>query len=411
MQPTLTERLSVSLYATTAEPGDTPRLKTYKILTVASMMVGAPALLVWAFIFLYFAEIETCLIMITYAVYLVILLSLLRLRWVRFWLSLNLFLGAHLAINFLATLALGGIVNSTGLFLYGLLGPFGMATHSRRQFIGWFAASVALVILEVALQPWLRSSNQVPLNISTLFWGVNFISVGGFLFGNLLSVLGQRDTALELLQAEQAKSENLLLNILPPEIARVLKNENRTVAEYIEQASIMFADVVNFTPMSATMSPTELVSLLNEVFSQFDMLVEKYDLEKIKTIGDCYMVAAGVPRPRPDHAQALAQLALDIQAYVSQNKIQGRQLQFRIGINSGPVVAGVIGRRKFIYDLWGDAVNTASRMESHGAGGIIQITPITYELIKSEFRCEPRGRVNVKGKGEMDVWQIMGYNA
>ncbi len=191
----------------------------------------------------------------------------------------------------------------------------------------------------------------------------------------------------------------------------MLKNENRIIADHIEQASILFADVVNFTPLSATLSPIELVSLLNEVFSQFDTLVEKYKLEKIKTIGDCYMVAAGVPRPRPDHAQALARLALDMQAYVNQNEIQGHRLQFRIGINSGPVVAGVIGRRKFIYDLWGDAVNTASRMESQGAGGLIQITRSTYELIQHEFVCEPRGRISVKGKGEMEVWQIVNHNA
>ena len=136
-------------------------------------------------------------------------------------------------------------------------------------------------------------------------------------------------------------------------------------------------------------------------------MVDRYNLEKIKTIGDCYMVAAGVPRPRPDHAHVLAQLALDIQNYVQQNKIGGQQLQFRIGINSGPLVAGVIGRRKFSYDLWGDSVNTASRMESHGSAGVIQITRSTYELIKNEFICEPQGQVNVKGKGEMPVWRLI----
>jgi len=266
------------------------------------------------------------------------------------------------------------------------------------------------VILIVVLQPWLRSSNNVPFWASTLFWGINFINFCGLLYWTLRAFFHQRDTALQLLQVEQLKSENLLLNILPPEIARILKNEDRIIAEHVEQASILFADVVNFTPMSASMSPTELVSLLNEVFSQFDTLVDKYNLEKIKTIGDCYMVAAGVPRPRPDHAQALARLALDMQEYVSQNEIQGHQLQFRIGINSGPVVAGVIGRRKFSYDLWGDAVNTASRMESHGAGGTIQVTRSTYELIRHEFLCEARGQVRVKGKGEMDVWHVLGLN-
>jgi len=160
--------------------------------------------------------------------------------------------------------------------------------------------------------------------------------------------------------------------------------------------------------MSAKMSPTELVELLNEVFSYFDTLVEKYDVEKIKTIGDCYMVASGVPRPRSDHAHVLAHLALDMRAFVKQRMFGEHKVSLRIGINSWPVVAGVIGRKKFIYDLWGDAVNTASRMESQGSNGTIQITRTTYELIKNDFVCESRGTVYVKGKGEMEAWQIRG---
>jgi guanylate cyclase len=207
----------------------------------------------------------------------------------------------------------------------------------------------------------------------------------------------------------QEKSEALLLNILPKEIARILKNEQRTIADHYAGASILFADMVNFTPMSAEMSPVEMVELLNQVFSHFDTLVEKHDLEKIKTVGDCYMVAAGVPRPRSDHAQVLARLALDMREYVRNETFKAsRPVDFRIGINSGPVLAGVIGRKKFIYDLWGDAVNTASRMESHGAAGIIQITRATYELIKDDFVCEPHGTIYVKGKGEMEVWFVSG---
>lgn len=156
------------------------------------------------------------------------------------------------------------------------------------------------------------------------------------------------------------------------------------------------------------MAPTELVELLNDVYSYFDSLVGKYGLEKIKTIGDCYMVASGVPRRRPDHALVLARLALDIRDYASRHAFRGHRLSFRIGLNSGPVVAGVIGRRKFTYDLWGDAVNTASRMESHSVGGSIQITETTYNLIKDEFVCEPRGTIQVKGKGEMPVWFVIG---
>ena len=219
----------------------------------------------------------------------------------------------------------------------------------------------------------------------------------------------QRNRLFSLLLVEQTKSENLLLNILPKEIAAILKNEERTIADHFAGASILFADMVGFTPMTAAMTPADMLNLLNEVFTHFDSLVDKYSLEKIRTIGDSYMVASGVPRPRPDHAQALADMALDMRAYVLTNPVcTDRQLNFRIGINSGPVVAGVIGRKKFIYDLWGDAVNTASRMESHGTPGHIQITRDTYELIGGEFICEPRGKIQVKGKGEMETWYLLG---
>ena len=238
--------------------------------------------------------------------------------------------------------------------------------------------------------------------------GINIIGVSAFAFGILHNFVHQSDIVHGLQRSEREKYESLLLNNITNDIASKLKNESRTIADHFEGASILFADVVDFTPMSAKMSPTELVELLNEVFSYFDTLVEKYDVEKIKTIGDCYMVASGVPRPRSDHAQVLVRLALEMRAFVSQRTFGEHKVSLRIGINSGAVVAGVIGRKKFIYDLWGDAVNTASRMESHGSEGTIQITRATYELIKSDFVCESRGTVYVKGKGEMEAWQIQG---
>jgi len=410
MKSKLAERLSASLY----EPADNLALPSdfRAALTqmVNTLLIGAPIMLVWAFIFLYFDEIGAFLGFAGYAIFDLGLLALLSVRRLRATSVRNIYIGVHLAATFLIILSLGGIANSTGVIIFLPMAAFSMITQRTREFLGWLGATLVLVILIVALQPWLRFSNNVPFEVSTVFWGINFVNFCIILYWNLRAVFNQRDTALQLLQEEQLKSENLLLNILPSDIARVLKNENRIIADHIDQASILFADVVNFTPMSVSMSPTELVSLLDEIFSQFDTLVDKYNLEKIKTIGDCYMVAAGVPRPRPDHAQALARLALDMQDYVSQHEIQGHQLQFRIGINSGSVVAGVIGRRKFSYDLWGDAVNTASRMESHGAGGTIQITRSTYELIQHEFLCEARGQVSVKGKGEMDVWNVLGLN-
>jgi len=228
----------------------------------------------------------------------------------------------------------------------------------------------------------------------------------GILSDTFNSMTTNLQETLQSLRIEQEKSENLLLNILPKDIAELLKNEPHTIADQYSEASILFADVVNFTPMSSKMTPIQLVELLNKVFSQFDDLVEKYDLEKIKTIGDCYMVASGVPRKRADHAHVLTQFGLDMQEIVRQSDYFGKKLTFRIGINSGPVVAGVIGRKKFIYDLWGDAVNTASRMESNGSGGLVQITQDTYNLIKEDFDCESRGIINVKGKGELPVWFV-----
>ncbi len=216
----------------------------------------------------------------------------------------------------------------------------------------------------------------------TWFFVLNVGAVITIIFGLLYYFVGRRNFF-------QQQAEMLLLNILPKEISAVLKSGQRTIADHYPAVSILFADVVEFTPMAASMTPNGIVDLLNEVFVCFDGLVEKYDLEKIKTIGDCYMVASGVPRSRSDHATALVDLALDMQATVARTQFGGRNLAFRIGINSGPVVAGVIGSKKFIYDLWGEAVNVASRMESQGRTRCIQITRNTYDLVKDAFAVSP----------------------
>jgi guanylate cyclase len=188
-----------------------------------------------------------------------------------------------------------------------------------------------------------------------------------------------------------------------------LKAGQGTIARYYESASVLFADVVGSTPLFTDLEPAEAVAWLNEVFTMFDRLVENRGLEKIRTIGDNYMVAAGVPVPRVDHAQALAHLALDMLDGLSVLPARnGRRLAFRIGINSGPLVAGVIGQSKFHYDVYGDTVNTASRMESQGEPGAVHISETTYELIKEEFDCNPRGEIEVKGKGGMTTWFLAG---
>jgi guanylate cyclase len=309
-----------------------------------------------------------------------------------------------LLLPFFLMLTLGGFVTGSAVVLWALICPLGALLFDQPRYAPrWFAAFLVVVVVSGVLQPYLPPGRGIS-EWEIFFFVMNLAGVSSIVFLMVSYFVGQKNLF-------QERSEALLLNVLPKEIAAILKDEQRTIAEQYEGASILFADVVNFTPLSAQMSPVELVELLNEVFSHFDALVEKYGLEKIKTIGDCYMVAAGVPRPRADHAEVLARLALDIRDYVGGRDFRGRRIALRIGLNSGPVVAGVIGRRKFIYDLWGDAVNTASRMESQGEGGTIQITEATHELIKDRFVCEPRGVVDVKGKGEMKVWHVLAEKA
>ncbi|MGC1395956.1 MAG: adenylate/guanylate cyclase domain-containing protein [Coleofasciculaceae cyanobacterium] len=213
----------------------------------------------------------------------------------------------------------------------------------------------------------------------------------------------------EQLIIEQEKSERLLLNILPETIAAKLKAGQSHIAEGFAEVTILFADIVNFTQLSEQISPQELLKLLNEIFTGFDSLTEKHNLEKIKTIGDAYMVVGGVPLPRHDHAEAIANMALDMQQEVRNfNTKHHTTLNIRIGINTGAVVAGVIGTKKFIYDLWGDAVNTASRMESHGVAGGIQVSEATYQYLQDSYQFESRGIIQVKGKGEMITYLLKG---
>ena len=221
--------------------------------------------------------------------------------------------------------------------------------------------------------------------------------------------LEQTQQTADQLAIEQQKSENLLLNILPRSIAQQLKQGPKPIAEGFADVTVLFADIVGFTQLSTQISPEDLVALLNRIFSAFDQLAEQHGLEKIKTIGDAYMAVSGLPESCADHAQATIQFALDMQEIVDKlNWETGYSLSLRIGINSGPVVAGVIGLKKFIYDLWGDTVNTASRMESHGTPGTIQITESTFQHIQGQFRTEPLGPIQVKGKGVMVTYRVLG---
>ena len=230
-------------------------------------------------------------------------------------------------------------------------------------------------------------------------------------YGNLLYYEGTvqdittRKQAEAALRLEQEKSDRLLLNVLPQPIADRLKQDQSIIADTFAEVTVLFADIVGFTQISSQISPPQLVSLLNDIFSTFDRLAEKHGLEKIKTIGDAYMVVGGLPMPRSDHAEAIAQMALDMQQAITDFSDTHKQdFSIRIGINTGPVVAGVIGIKKFIYDLWGDTVNTASRMESHGLPGCIQVTSAIYDILQDKYVFESRGAIEVKGKGEMNTY-------
>jgi len=211
------------------------------------------------------------------------------------------------------------------------------------------------------------------------------------------------------LQAEQQKSEELLLNILPSSIADRLKQQQNPIADGFENVTVLFADIVNFTALSSEISPQELVKLLNQIFSTFDRLSEQHQVEKIKTIGDAYMVVGGLPDPNPRHAEAIADIALAMQSAIKTfTSVDGRRFRIRIGINTGPIVAGVIGTKKFIYDLWGDTVNLASRMESHGEPGRIQVSAATYQHLKHLYVLEERGMIPIKGRGTMKTYWLKG---
>jgi adenylate cyclase len=309
----------------------------------------------------------------------------------------------------LSMIPIGGISPSGGVGIWGIMAPLGaLVFRGAGAGVRWFVLFVG-IFLGSGIAGILFGSPSLPAWFSNLMLVLN-ITVGGTMVFTLLALFAkQREEALAALESEHQRAESLLLNILPGSIAERLKSNPKTIADQYTEASVLFADVVDFTPRSRDLPAAEVVGLLDRLFTHFDALAERYDLEKIKTIGDAYMVASGVPTPRPDHAQALANLALDmVDSLRKTGECGDLELELRVGINSGPVVAGVIGRKKFLYDLWGDAVNTASRMESQGTPGRIQITDNTYELLRDEFECERRGTVEVKGRGEMETWYLVG---
>jgi adenylate cyclase len=391
-----------------ADARDDEELRQKKALLVVLAVLILPISIVWGSLYLGFGSSVGVIPYVYFAVSLGSLVVFARTR--RFQLLLVTQLLDILLTTSAGQMLVGGFLPSGGVGLWGILAPLGALVFLEvRQAVRWFVAFLMIFLLTGVAGEVLFSDADLPVWFTSTMLALNVIGTASVAFTLLASFAYQRNAALTALRAEQEKSEALLLNVLPRPIAERLKAAAETIADHFVAASVLFADVVDFTPLAQHLPPAETVGILDQIFSKFDALVERHGLEKIKTIGDCYMAAAGVPNPGPDHARKAALLALAMRDVLATSPVAGqRGLVLRIGINSGPVVAGVIGTKRFLYDLWGDAVNTASRMESHGTPGEIQITRSTYELLKDEFVCRRRGTILVKGKGAMETWYLVG---
>jgi adenylate cyclase len=384
-----------------ADPNDDLETRKRKALLVYVAVLVLPIGLLWGTLYLVLGAVAG---VVAYAYCAISLISIGLFARTR---NFNMLLQIQLLdITLAPTLSMwptAGFLASGAVGIWGILGPMGALVFSSvRSSIRWFVLWAFLFLAAGILGELTGGLSELPRWFSTTMLALNVVVGGGVMFTLLALFAQQRADA-------QERAETLLINILPRSIAEKLKEQPQTIADAFTSASILFADVADFTPMAERVPPVRVVKMLDQLFGHFDTLAERWDVEKIKTLGDCYMAASGIPAPREDHARRLAMLALEMQDAVREGGVcADLGFELRIGINSGPVVAGVIGRKRFLYDLWGDAVNTADRMQREGTPGCIQITRETYELLKDEFVCELRGTIPIKGKGEMETWYLVG---
>lgn len=327
-----------------------------------------------------------------------------------------------LFMPFVAQWSMGNFITASGLSLWALLAPIGAVLFiGAQEALAWFFAYIFLTALSGGFDYYLADSFaptqiKIPTQTSVFFFALNFAAVSTIVFLLLRYSATEKqkaqarlEEAHRQLQAEQERSERLLLNILPGPIAERLKNSNQTIADGFADVSVMFADIVNFTKIAEGLSPQQVFSMLNRVFSSFDELAEKHGLEKIKTIGDAYMVAGGLNDQDSDYCDALVDLALEMRDLLQRDfQINDMSLEVRIGIGTGPVVAGVVGKKKFIYDLWGDTVNIASRITSEGTPGMIHVDETTFRRLQHRFDFDTPQTLYLKGKGNMQAHRVIG---
>jgi class 3 adenylate cyclase len=331
-------------------------------------------------------------------------------------------LGLFLFLPFVALWIGGTIISTSGVLLWALLAPVGaILCVGVQKSVGWFIAWVFLTALSGAVDFYLADysliaqKSNVPTQTTIVFFTLNFIAVSTIIYTLLRHSIAEKriiqkslEEAHRQVQIEQERSEKLLLNILPGSIADRLRSSDKTIADGFADVTVMFADIVNFTQVAANMSPSQVFAMLNRIFSAFDELAEEYGLEKIKTIGDAYMVAGGLREDLTDYSAAIADMAVAMRDLLRRDfTVNASQLEIRIGIGTGPIVAGVLGKKKFIYDLWGDTVNIASRITSEGVPGMIQCDTMTYHRLAGSFDFHEPQTIYLKGKGNMTVYRLI----
>ncbi len=327
-----------------------------------------------------------------------------------------------LFMPFAAQWSIGSFITASGISLWGLLAPVGaVLVIGARSSVAWFIAYIFLTALSGVFDYLLADAmaaepKQIPMQTTAFFFALNFIAVSTLVYllihyatREKQKIQRQLEDAHARLQVEQERSERLLLNILPGPIAERLKNSDQTIADGFADVSVMFVDIVNFTKVAEGLNPQQVFSMLNRVFSSFDELAEKHGLEKIKTIGDAYMVAGGLNNQGSEYSDALVDLALEMRDLLHKDfRVNRMHLEVRIGIGTGPVVAGVVGKKKFIYDLWGDTVNLASRITSEGVPGMVQVDEATHRRLNQRFDFYEPQTVYLKGKGNTIVYRVIG---
>jgi len=402
------------------EPGDSEELRLNKSLLMLATGLASVAIMIWVAIYLALGpQFSTTAPLVFQLLLAGNMLLFIRTRNFDFFRVTQL--GLFLFLPFVAQWS-GTIISTSGVLLWALLGPIGaILCIGVRQSVGWFIAWVVLTALSGAADWYLADTvfgqkSNVPVRTTIVFFALNFIAISTIIYLLLRRSIAERRKTLDSLelahkqiQIEQERSEKLLLNILPGSIADRLKTSDKTIADGFADVTVMFADIVNFTQVAANMSPSQVFAMLNRIFSAFDELAEQYGLEKIKTIGDAYMVAGGLDDNVTNYSAAIADMALAMRDLLRRDfAINSSHLEVRIGIGTGPIVAGVLGKKKFIYDLWGDTVNIASRITSEGVPGMIQCDTMTYHRLASSFDFHEPQSIYLKGKGNMTVYRLVG---